>query len=136
MSTRPIPNRSRRGTAAVAAVALLLILNVVVVGLITTSGRDQSLTARRMETIQAFYAAEAGINMAVRELLISVDEDGDGTIGGISSDGNAANDPSIGAATVSVSLTTDTVPDPDELTLRSTGVNGEAVRVAEATIYE
>jgi hypothetical protein len=41
--------------------------------------------------------------MAVRELMVSTDQDGDGTIGGISGDSIASNDPSlIGGARFSV----------------------------------
>ena len=34
--------------------------------------------------MQAFYAAEAGMNMAIREMMVGRDEDGDGVIGAVS----------------------------------------------------
>ena len=32
-------------------------------------GRDHDLTVKRMDTLRAFYAAEAGMNIAIRELM-------------------------------------------------------------------
>ncbi|MCX5691866.1 MAG: hypothetical protein NTV94_19085, partial [Planctomycetota bacterium] len=59
----------------------------------------------RIESLRAFYAAEAGINMSVRELMAGSDEDGDGTIGSISNDGNSSNNPGLsGGATFEVTI--------------------------------
>ena len=92
--------QSRRGAAAIVMVILLLVMNIVIIGLVLGGARDQDLTVRRVETIRAFYAAEAGMNMAMRELVANTDADGDGTVGGVSDDGNASNDPAIGPANV------------------------------------
>lgn len=101
-----IVNQSRdRGMAAVAVITLMLLLSLVVMGMVHGTARDQSLTVNRVETIQAFYAAEAGVNMATRELAQDTDEDGDGTVGSISDDSNDATDPVIGSAQVVVTAT-------------------------------
>lgn len=91
-------HRPRRGTVLVAAIIALVVLQLLVAGLVTSGARDHDLTARRAETIRAFYAAEAGMNMALREVMVNADEDGDGGIGTISDDGSDANDPSVGGA--------------------------------------
>ena len=90
----------RQGSAAMAMIVLLMIVDLIVVALVITGTRDHDLTVRRLQTIEAFYAAEAGMNMAIRELMNSADEDGDLTIGTISDDSpvNPANDPTLGPA--------------------------------------
>ena len=121
--------RSRdRGMAAIAVIALMLLLSLVVLGMVHGTARDQNLTVNRVDTVQAFYAAEAGMNMALREMFNGADEDGDGTVGTISDDGNAANNPSIGSATVYVSQS---VAAP-VTTLNSFGSMGGARRHLEA----
>ncbi len=96
-----------RGAVGIAVIASLVIVEVVIVVSVIGGSLQQDLTLQRIDTNKAFYAAEGGTAMAVREAWVAVDEDGDGSIGGISDDGNAANDPQIGGATVSVSQTTD-----------------------------
>jgi Tfp pilus assembly protein PilX len=59
-------------------------LQIVVIGVVTLASRDQNLTKLRLESEQAQYAAESGINMALKEIYDSSDEDTDGTIGTIS----------------------------------------------------
>ena len=66
-----------RGVAAIAAITLLLLLQLLVIGMVLGGARDHHLTLRRVESVQAFYAGEAGINMAIRELSLDTDEDGD-----------------------------------------------------------
>ena len=95
----------RKGTVAVAAIMVLLLTSLFIIGIVSGAARDQDLSARRLETVQAFYAAEAGMNMAYRELMLGADEDGDGTIGSISDDANDMNDPGFGLARVFVSQT-------------------------------
>jgi len=96
-----------RGAVGIAVIASLVIVEGVIVVSVIGGSLQQDLTLQRIDTNKAFYAAEGGTAMAVREAWVAVDEDGDGSIGGISDDGNAANDPQIGGATVSVSQTTD-----------------------------
>jgi hypothetical protein len=111
-------------------IAVLLIVNLIILGMILSSARDHDLTMRRLETVQAFYAAEAGVNMGVREMMNSADEDGDGTVGSISDDGDDGNNPTAGSAAFLVTRT-DIV---GLSTLASTGTNGIATRAAETTL--
>ncbi len=123
-------NQDRRGIAAIAMIVLLLIVDLIVVGMVLSGARDQDLTVRRVETVQAFYAAEGGMNMAIRELMENSDEDGDGTIGSISDDGDDGNNPDLGRAAVCVTLVTDA----GQTTLTSRGESGEAHREIEAVL--
>lgn len=124
---RPI---QRRGAAVVAIILAMLVLGLVAIGMVLGGARDQDLTIRRLETVRAFYAAEAGTNMAIRELILSADADADGGVGTISNDGNANNDPNMGAARVYV---TKTVAGP-QTTLSSEGRSGQALRTIEAVL--
>ena len=118
----------RQGLVAVTMIVLLMIIDLIIVSLVITGTRDHDLTVRRLQTVEAFYAAEAGMNMAIRELMKSADEDGDLTIGTISDDSpvNPANDPTLGNAQffVSVSGTVYT----------SEGRSGEARRTMQAEV--
>ena len=89
-------------TAVIGVIVFLLVVGVIIVGMVLGGARDQDLTVRRLETVQAFYAAEAGMNMAIRELMVAVDEDADGAIGTISDDSNDGTDPTIGTGRVVV----------------------------------
>ncbi len=119
-----------RGAAAIATVVLLLILDLIIIRIVIGGARDHDLTIRRLETIQAFYAAEAGMNMAIREMMSDTDEDGDGAIGTISDDATPANDPTFGQAQV---LVTSAVAGP-QTTLTSEGRAGDARRNVEAVL--
>lgn len=90
----------------IAVVMALIVLQLVVVGVVYLGSREQSLTAFRLEASKAQYAAEAGMNMALREIYNAADEDGDGGIGSISNDGNSANDPQVNGASILVTATT------------------------------
>lgn len=124
-------NTHRRGVAALTLVVLLALLAIAVVGITLGGARDQDLTIARMNTLRAMYACEAGTNMAIREIMVDSDEDGDGTVGSISDDGLSANDPTVGGGrmivTASVSDTT--------ATLTSRGRAGDSVRQA-VTVME
>ncbi|MCH8344856.1 MAG: hypothetical protein IH983_12830 [Planctomycetes bacterium] len=121
----------RRGMAAIVMIVLLIILDLIIIRIVIGGARDHVLTARRVETIQAFYAAEAGMNMAIREMMNNTDEDGDTGIGSISDDGNAANDPTFGNAQVVV---TRAPPAALPTTLTSQGRSGDARREIEAVV--
>ena len=127
---RPQARQRRRGVAAVTMVVVLVMLEIMVIGMVLSGGRDHDLTVQRMNSVLAFYAAEAGMNMAVREMMINFDDDGDGTVGSISNDFDDTNNPSIGLATVLVSRSDDAT----NATFRSTGQIGESRRVAEGKI--
>jgi type II secretory pathway component PulK len=130
MRARVCSSRTRRGAAAVATIILLMLMNLIIVGMIIGGARESDLTVRRLETVQAFYAAEGGMNMAIRELMENSDEDGDGTVGSISDDADDGNNPTLGSATLVVTLTEDA----GETTLVSKGAAGEARREMEAKL--
>lgn len=91
------PAASRRGTVAVAVVIALVMLQLVVVGIVISGARDHDLNGQHAHSARAFYAAEAGVNMALAEIYSNTDRDSDGTIGSISADGALGNDPFLGA---------------------------------------
>ena len=124
--------QKRRGIAVVAVVVLMLILDLIVVGMVISGARGHDLTVRRMDTIRAFYAAEAGANMSIRELREEVNEDGDTAEGAISFEAayDPNNDPTFGPAKVYVSI--DVVG--SQTTLTSEGRSGEALRRVEAVL--
>lgn len=128
MNRRSAP--TRRGSVAVVMFIALILLQVVVAGMVLTGARDQDLMQRRVETVRSLYAAEAGMNMAIRELVQNADEDGDGVIGSISDDGNAANDPNLAGGRVVVTKVTAG----GVTTVTSRGRCGAAVREIEATL--
>ncbi len=94
---------SRRGIAAIALVVVLAMISMAIIGMVLEGARDQDLSETRMSTVRAFYAAESGVSMGLREVFVGNDLDGDGGIGSISDDGNSGNDPQIGVARVNVS---------------------------------
>ena len=120
----------RRATIAISMIIALVVVNLIIVGIVIGGARDHDLTIKRIETIQSFYAAEAGMNMAIRELMNNADEDGDGTIGTISDDATPANDPTFGQAQVLVIVTVAGPP----TTLRSKGRSGDARRQDETVL--
>ena len=95
-----LPRSPRRGIVLIVVVVLLLVVELIVVSIVLGGARDHDLTIRRIQSVEFFYASEAGINMAIREIAEDADEDGDTKIGGISDDSNAANDPALGNARV------------------------------------
>lgn len=102
MIRRPT-HQTRRGSVALFMIIILVLSSVIVTSMTLAGGRDHDLTIRRIETTQAFYAAEGAMNMAMREIAMNVDEDADGAIGTISDDANDANDPVLGGARCFVS---------------------------------
>ena len=125
--------RKRRGVAAIAMVVILLIVDLIVVGLVLGLGRDHNLTVHRMQTLEAMYAAEAGVNMSIREMMYDVDEDGDGTAGTISDDSDDGTDPAVGNARFVVTAAADT-PVAGQTTFTSSGRSGEALRKMESVL--
>ncbi len=131
--TAPTSKRSltRRGTVVVAIIIALVALQLVVAGVAVSGARDQDLIVRRLDTARAFYAAEAGINMALREVMQGADEDGDGTIGTVSNNGLASDDPNLSGGRASVSSATDT---DGIITLSSQGRAGDSRRRVQARV--
>ncbi|MCH7797811.1 MAG: hypothetical protein IID28_05115 [Planctomycetes bacterium] len=125
--------RDRTGSILVVFVVVLIVVELIIVSMVTSLSRDHSATIHRAFTVEAFYAAEAGVNMAIRELMEDSDEDGDGTIGSVSDDTNDANDPTLGNARFLVTSTPDT-PLPGQRTLTSQGRSGETRREMTSVI--
>lgn len=115
---------ARRGGAAVAIVIALVVLQLVVVGMVVAGSRAQALGVHRAESLRSFYAAEAGVQMALRELAVGTDEDGDGTIGSISGDGQGATGPLLLGSRVNVGLES-TEPTSGELVAVAAGAQAE-----------
>lgn len=128
MTTRPTTRR--RGLAGVAAVLLLVVLQLIIVGAVLATARDNDLSVLRLDTVRAFYAAESGANMSIREAMEGVDEDGDGLAGSISDNGNPDDDPQLLTARVAVSASiVDSVTQ-----VSSNGRSGLARRKASANV--
>jgi hypothetical protein len=119
----------RRGTVLIAVVVALIMLQIVVAAVVVGGTRDFDVSGRRIESARCFYAAEAGVNMALREMVNNSDEDADGGIGSISDDGNSANDPNLSGGRVVV--TADKVA--TTTTLGSYARSGQAIRTLEVT---
>ena len=126
-------SRERRGIAAVAMVVFLIVVDLIIVGFVVGIGRDHNLTVYRMQTLEAMYAAEAGVNMSIREMMYDVDEDGDGTAGTISDDSDDGTDPAVGNARFAVTAAADT-PVAGQTTLTSAGRSGEARRTIDSIL--
>ncbi len=131
-------HRQRRAMAAITMVVVLLIIDLMIISMVVGGAREHDLTVRRMDTIRAFYAAEAGMNMAIRERMLdpATDEDGDKTppgtdTGSISDDGVDANDPGFGTPKNTQFVVT---LSPDKKTLTSTGRSGDAKREMDALL--
>jgi len=114
-------------------VVILLMVDLIVIGFVLGLGRDHNLTVHRMQTLEAMYAAEAGVNMSIREMMYDVDEDGDGTAGTISDDGDDGTDPAVGNARFVVTAAADT-PAAGQTTFTASGRSGEARREMEAVL--
>lgn len=82
-----------RGSILIAAVVLMVILQLVVATMILSGGRESDQARNRWGQSRAYYNAEAAAGMSLRELKQNSDIDGDGDVGGISDDGNDANNP-------------------------------------------
>ena len=125
--------RVRRGIALIATVVVLLTLNLLILSFVLNGARDHDLTVRRLETVEAAYAAEAGINMSIREMIGSTDDDGDGTVGSISDGSDSGTDPAIRNARFVVTMSVD-VPVVGQTTVTSAGRSGQAFRTMTAIL--
>ncbi len=126
---------------AVAMIVLMIVVDLIIVSMVVSQARDHDLTVRRLQTIEALYAAEAGVNMSIRELSIPADEDGDDDgswplgIGTISDDTNPATDPTLGNAQFVVTAEADT-PVVGQTTITSEGRSGDARRRMQAVLID
>ncbi|HYC99638.1 MAG TPA: hypothetical protein VEB22_00295 [Phycisphaerales bacterium] len=89
---------ARRGSILVASVVGLALLLMVASTMVLAGGREAELATLRMQEARTVYAADAGANMALREIKRGSDLDADGEVGGVSNDKDAENDPAIGGA--------------------------------------
>lgn len=121
---------ARRGTAVIAIVLVLVMLQLFVVAALAGGSREQDLAGRRLDTTRAFFASEAGVNMAIREVLSSVDHDNDGGVGTVSDDGNSGNDPNLAGGRAVVS----NIADGATAIITSTGRAGECRRRVEIRV--
>jgi hypothetical protein len=99
---RPTRPSRRRGVAVVGFVAALLVIGTMVLWLLQATATTNISALGHFYSTGAMYAAESGLEMAMREVNYSnpdgttgKDIDSDGTIGSISDDGNAADDPQL-----------------------------------------
>lgn len=116
----------RRGSAAVALVVTLGLLSLVVVGVVMAGARDTNVGTDRMDGLRAQMAAEAGLQMGIREVSTNADEDADGGTGTIGS----AAPMVVGDASVQVAKSTSA----SITTLTSTGTRGNAIRKVQCTL--
>ena len=128
---RPRPTAQRRGAVALAMVLALVLLELAIVAMVVAGARRHDLVGARVNSMRSFYAAEAGINMGVRELMNQMDEDGDGTIGAVSDDGNSLNNPGSGQAT---SFVVSKNVNGSQTILRSVATANSTVRFIEVVI--
>lgn len=127
----PRPAAQRRGAVALAMVLALVLLELAIVAMVVAGARRHDLVGARVNSMRSFYAAEAGINMGVRELMNQMDEDGDGTIGAVSDDGNSSNNPGSGQAT---SFVVSKNMNGSQTILRSVATANSTVRFIEVVI--
>lgn len=94
----------RRGVAIIAFVAALLVIGSYALWLFQLSASTSLSSLSHFYGTSAFYAAESGIEMALREMNASPanDFDSDGAIGTISDNGNPADDPALSTGRVTV----------------------------------
>ncbi|CAN5838913.1 hypothetical protein BH11PLA1_BH11PLA1_18870 [soil metagenome] len=121
-----------RGTAAVAMLCALVALQLVVAAAAIGGARSADVSGRGMAGMRAQYAADAGMAMALREVYVNADEDGDGAIGGVSGDGVASNDPTINGGRAAVTATTSGI----NTTLSVAGRGLEAQRFMNAVVVQ
>jgi len=98
------PHNRRRGVAIVGFVAALLIIGTFSLWLFQLTATTATSSLSHYFSTGAFYAAESGLEMALRELGQSppFDYDSDGTIGTISDNGIPSDDPTLYSGAVFV----------------------------------
>lgn len=99
-------NRRNAGSVLVGVIVALILLQTAVLASVIAARVPQDTTLSRVDAARTLYAAEGGMHMALKEVYDANDLDGDGTIGSISADANATNDPTISSAQVSVTTST------------------------------
>ena len=107
MHPRSVKVFRRRGVAILAFVMALLVIGSFALWLFQLTAATSTSSLSHYLSMGAFYAAESGLEMAMRELNQSPpnDNDSDGTIGTISDNGNPADDPALVTGAVFVEET-------------------------------
>lgn len=102
----------RPAMAVVGFVVMLLVMGSFALWLSHLTGATSRSSVSHLYSTGAFYGAESGMEMALRELNSSPasDIDSDGTIGTISNNGNSADDPSIATGMFFVEKTSASPP--------------------------
>lgn len=92
-----VAGRPHRGVAVIGFVIALLVIGSMALWLCQITAATNSSFLGHFYSTGAFYAAESGLEMALRELnsAPSTDIDSDGGIGTISNNGIAADDPKL-----------------------------------------
>ncbi len=100
------PRYCRRGVALLGFVTALLIIGSLILWLFQVSAASSTAAIGQLMSTGAFYAAEGGVEMAAREVAQGTDYDseGTGTLGTISDNGIAADDPATASGAVYVEL--------------------------------
>lgn len=97
-------HNNRRGAALIAFVTALLVLGTMTLTVLQMTAVGSHSHLAHYRSNGAFYAAESGLEMSYREVNQGSDIDSDGTIGSISNNGNAADDPTLTSGSFSVSV--------------------------------
>lgn len=92
----------RRSVAIISFVAALLIIGTLVLWLFQLTANTATAVLGHYFSTGAFYAAESGVEMALREVSQNNDIDSDGTIGTISDNGSESDDPALATGAVYV----------------------------------
>ncbi len=99
----PVRTRSERAVALLAFVAAMLVLGILALWMATLSGTHATAYLGHYHSSGAFYAAESGGEIVMRELKLGADVSGDGVVGEVSNDGDDGNDPSLSSGSFHVS---------------------------------
>lgn len=86
---------ARRGMAVIGFVIALLVIGSFALWLFQLNAASSRSTLSHFYSTGAFYAAESGLEMALRELNLGNDIDSDGTNGTISDNDDPTDDPSV-----------------------------------------
>ena len=97
MIRRSSNRRSARGVAVIGFVVAMLVIGSMALWLCQMTATTNTSYLANFYSTGAFYAAESGLEMALRELnnATPTDIDSDGAIGTISNNGNTADDPQL-----------------------------------------
>jgi hypothetical protein len=118
----------RPGAVAMILVIAMVLLGTAVVCVAVAGTRQGSLSPVRNDDASVREALAAGVSLALREIELDEDTDGDGGVGAISHDGNDANNPAIAGASFLVER------DGDEITC--TASRGSVTRSVTLTIID